>query len=70
MLRLFLRNRNVSRKRRTKIMLLLSIRDSRTSRNLRSNKKLKGSEKKKKGRFSDLENCRRKLPIVKLRLMP
>ena len=69
MLRLFLRNRNVRKKRRTMIRPLLSISAKRTRLNMRSNKRPKESEKKKKGKSNVYENSKRRQLTDRQKLM-
>ena len=69
MLKLSLRNREESKKKKTKIMKLLSINGKRIRWSSKPNKKLKDSKKKRNVKYKDLENFKRRLLIDKLRLM-
>lgn len=65
-----LRNRRDFKKWRTKMRQLPSINAKKIKLNLRLNKRPKGLEKKKRGRFRDSVSFKKKLLIDKLKLMP
>ena len=69
MLRLSSRSRSVRRRKRTRIKPLLIISVKRTRLNMRSNKKPKELEKKKRGKSNVCVSFKRRLLIDRLRLM-
>jgi len=70
MLKLSLRNREESKRRRTKTIRLLTISAKRIRLNLKPNKKLKEREKRKSAKFRDLGSFKKRLPIDRPKLMP
>ena len=64
-----MRDREGPKRKRTKITLSPSISAKRTSRNLKSNRKPRGSGRKRKEKSKDSESFKRKLQIDRLKLM-
>ena len=69
MLRLSLKNKEESKRKKILTTRLLIIRGKRTRKNSRPNKKLRDWEKKKSAKSKDLESFKKRLPIDKLKLI-
>jgi hypothetical protein len=68
--KLFLRSKSVLRRRKTRITKLQSTSETRTRRNLRSSRRLKELEKKRKEKSSVYVSSRRRQLTDRLKSMP
>jgi hypothetical protein len=68
--KLFLRSKSVPRRRKIRITKLQSTSDTKTSRNLRSSRRLKELEKKRKEKSSVYVSSRRRQLTDRLKSMP